>query len=125
MDAAEKPIIEALRNHFSLVLGRRARDPEPLELFIAEHQVSEIRRSIRHTRIPVVLFGAICIFSAWRWPHGIALIPFILLQVLLALSAPLLLPRLSRAWARSVAPSGRCGRSPSWLASCRWDGRWF
>jgi methyl-accepting chemotaxis protein len=104
VDAAEKPVIETLKSHFSLILGRRTSDPEPLELFIAEHQVSEIRRSIRHTRIPVVLFGTICIFSAWRWPHGAALIPFILLQVLLALSAPFLLIRLSRVWTRSAAP---------------------
>jgi len=100
---AEKPVFETLKNHFSLVLGLRAGDPEPLELFIAEHQVSEIRRSIRHTRIPVVLFGAICLFSAWRWPQGLVLMPFILLQVLLALSLPFLLPRLSGAWTASAA----------------------
>jgi len=100
----EKPVIETLKKHFSLVLGRHAGDPEPLELFIAEHQVTEIRRSIRHTRIPVLLFGAICVFSASRWPHGLSLVPFILLQVLLALSAPILMTRLSRAWARSPAP---------------------
>lgn len=101
---AEKPVIETLKDHFALVLGRRAGDPEPLELFIAEHQVGEIRRSIRLTRIPVVLFGAICAFSASRWPHGAVLVPFILLQVLLALSAPILMTRLSRVGIKSPAP---------------------